>query len=423
MGLKDTLRLKSFDSTELDVRATKTPKGDPPYLSVVQENLYQIREPAAPTNQGGLTAQGGSASQGGSGSAPAAQEVSLASAQVTASGGAGKGKKMGSSGTRGSGSKVVLYGSEHLSIEVEGVHAGEEEEKGDDDDAEERPQVSLKRGRSTSSKPDLNPKQVKKKKLDFKTITLDDDEDDQITGFSAAGGLLENLDAHIHGGRTPRDRPITLPTSPLSFGGPTIKVIEDIHLLDPLSFKKIKPSPSGKLTTRVASSVSRPSPQPIDGGDSASSSPLWYETEAVFICRELGSGDVVDVDSARALEKYVPEWSLANKDRIVDALSAKMVLFHLGTPAEHAYYRKMSGPELGNALMLNQAQSNSLVVETYKRWVESESNCHRFEREVASLKSEDSIRSKTKQEILSLHSQVDRLKEQVSEAKGVSKAS
>ncbi|MFS7955468.1 hypothetical protein Hanom_Chr07g00643011 [Helianthus anomalus] len=128
------------------------------------------------------------------------------------------------------------------------------------------------------------------------------------------------------------------------------------------------------------------------------------------------------MDSARALEKYVPEWSLANKDRIVDALSAKMALFHLGTPAEHAHYRKMSGPELENALMLNQAQSNSLVVETYKRRVESESNCRKFEREIANLKNEDNVRSKTKHELSSLRSQVDRLKEQVSEAKEVNKS-
>ncbi|KAJ0752789.1 hypothetical protein HanPI659440_Chr09g0328341 [Helianthus annuus] len=100
-----------------------------------------------------------------------------------------------------------------------------------------------------------------------------------------------------------------------------------------------------------------------------------------------------------------------------------MALFHLGTPAEHAHYRKMSGPELGNALMLNQAQLNSLVVETYKRWIESESNCRKFEREIANLKSEDNVRSKTKQELSSLRSQVDRLKEQVSEAKEVSKSS
>ncbi|KAJ0790954.1 hypothetical protein HanOQP8_Chr01g0000221 [Helianthus annuus] len=131
----------------------------------------------------------------------------------------------------------------------------------------------------------------------------------------------------------------------------------------------------------------------------------------------------MDVDSAQALERYVPDWSLVNKDRIVDALSAKMSLFHIGTPAEHAYYRKMSRPELGNALMLKQAQSNSLVVEAYMRWVEEESNCHRFEREVASLKNEENVRSKTKQELSSLRAQVDRLREQVSEAKKVSKAS
>ncbi|MFS7929587.1 hypothetical protein Hanom_Chr04g00334241 [Helianthus anomalus] len=127
------------------------------------------------------------------------------------------------------------------------------------------------------------------------------------------------------------------------------------------------------------------------------------------------------MDSARALDKC--ECSLVNKDRIVDALSAKMALFHLGTPTEHAHYRKMSGPELGNALMLNQAQSNSLVVETYKRWVEAESNCRKLEREITNLKSEDNLRTKTKQELSSLRSQVDRLKEQVSEAKEVNKSS
>ncbi|MFS7978440.1 hypothetical protein Hanom_Chr10g00915521 [Helianthus anomalus] len=367
---------ESFDSTEFDVRATRTPKGDPPYLSVVQENLYPIREPTAPITQGG------SAGQGGSGSVPSIWTSNVVPVQATAVVG-DKGKRSESvSAKGGSGSKFVTYGSEHLSVEDEEVHA----------------QVSLKRRRN-NSKPDPNLKILKKKKLDFHTITLDDDEVDQVTSFSTAGGLLENLNAHLHSGRTPRDRPVTLPTSPFSFGGPATKVIEDIHMPEPLSFKKIELSPSGKPTTGVASNVSRPSPQPIDGRDSASSSPLWYETEAVFLLWELGSGDALDMDSARASEKYIPEWSLANKDRIVDALSAKMAWFHLGT------------------------QSNSLVVETYKRWVESESNCRKFEREIANLKNVDNVRSKAKQELSSLRSQVDRLKEQVSEAKEVNKSS
>ncbi|MFS7990111.1 hypothetical protein Hanom_Chr11g01054911 [Helianthus anomalus] len=119
--------------------------------------------------------------------------------------------------------------------------------------------------------------------LDFHTITLDDDEVDQTTGFSVAGSLLENLNAHLHRGRTPRDRPVNIPSSPLSFGGPTIKVVKDVHKSDPLSRKRIEHSPSGKPTTGVASNVSRPSPQPVDGGDSASSSPLWYKTK-LFSC-------------------------------------------------------------------------------------------------------------------------------------------
>ncbi|KAF5758335.1 hypothetical protein HanXRQr2_Chr16g0728061 [Helianthus annuus] len=73
--------------------------------------------------------------------------------------------------------------------------------------------------------------------------------------------------------------------------------------------------------------------------------------------------------------------------------------------------------------MLNQAQSNSLVVETYKRWIDSESNCRKLEREVTNLKNEGNVRSKTKQELSSIRSQVDLLKGQISEAKEVNKSS
>ncbi|KAM0022613.1 hypothetical protein Hdeb2414_s0023g00630531 [Helianthus debilis subsp. tardiflorus] len=415
MGLKEALRLKSFDSKELDVRATRTPKGDTPYLQLVQQNLYPIREPEAP---------GG---QGASGSAPIVSPAAQVQAMVTADDAGGR--KAGSSMTKGSGSKIIIEDEGvHLSVGDSETHAGGE--KGDDDrnkgedvggdgeDEGELPQIALKRKRAAPTKTDPKAKQPKRAKTDFKTITLDDD--DQVTEFSTAGGVLANLDAHLHEGRTPRDHPLQTPVSPLSFGEGGVKVVTDLRTSDP---KNIVLSHSGKFTTGVASNVSRPSSSPLDGGDSASSSPLWYDTEAVFLSRELGSGDFEGADTAHALEKYVPEWSLVNKDRIVDALSAKMSLFHLGTPAEHSHYRKMSGPELGNTLMLNQAQSNSLVVETYKRWVESESLCHKLKREIAHLKGEGDVRSKTKQELVSLRSQVDRLKGQVSEAEEVTKSS
>ncbi|KAJ0495689.1 hypothetical protein HanIR_Chr12g0611721 [Helianthus annuus] len=194
-----------------------------------------------------------------------------------------KGKKSSSIGTKGSGSKFVIEDEGvHLSVgdegvRDEGVKGGGDDEDEDEADEEEHPQVSLKRKQTVSSKSGPKLGQVKKKKTKFKTITLDDN--DQVTEFSTAGGILENLDAHLHGGRTPRDHPVNIPSSPLSFGGGATRVITDVRTSDP---KKTEPSPSGKLTTGVASNVSRLSPKPIDGGDSASSSPLWYNTEAVF---------------------------------------------------------------------------------------------------------------------------------------------
>ncbi|MFS8016394.1 hypothetical protein Hanom_Chr15g01368161 [Helianthus anomalus] len=182
----------------------------------------------------------------------------------------------------------------------------------------------------------------------------------------------------------------------------------DVEMYFPSSPREATPSPPGKITTCVDSSNgSWPSPRPTDGGDSASSFPLWNETEAVLVCRELGiSNSAIHVDSARASEKYVPNWSIANKDRVVDALSAKISLFHIGTPIEHLHYRKMSGSELGNALI----------------WVEAESNYRRFERDVATLKKQEGMHAKVKQEITLLHDSISRLKEQVLETKEVSKA-
>ncbi|KAJ0515109.1 hypothetical protein HanHA300_Chr10g0377061 [Helianthus annuus] len=374
MGLKEALRLKSFDSKELEIRATRTPKSDPPYLTVVNENLYQIREPEALDDRGGLNVEGGA---GPSLTVPTGH---VAAAQIVTATGSGEGKGKGgvSIGSKGSGSKFIIEDEGiHLSVGDEGERAENLEGDGGDEEDEnegEGPHITLKRKRASSkSGPKLK---QKKTKLDLKTITLDDD-DDQVTGFSAAGGVLENLDAHLHEGRTPRDHPKNIRSSPLSFGGKGVKVVTDVRTSDP---KRIEPSPSGL-------------------------------------------GGIEDMDSAKALEKYVPEWSLTNKDRIVDALSAKMALFHFGTPAEHSHHQKMSGPELGNALMVNQAQSNSLVVEVYRRWIESESNCNKLRREVANLEKEDNIRSKTKQELNSLRVQVDRLKEQNLEAKEVNKSS
>ncbi|MFS8035102.1 hypothetical protein Hanom_Chr17g01589121 [Helianthus anomalus] len=133
MGLNDALRLKSFDSNELDIRATKTPKEDPSYLTIISENLYKIRDPIA------------AGDQGGSGSAPPKQAINVSLIRTVSVAASDKGKAVGSS-AKPAGKVVVL-----------------------------------------------------------------DDEADRLTEFSAAGSLLENLSAYRHGGKTPRDRPFTLP--------------------------------------------------------------------------------------------------------------------------------------------------------------------------------------------------------------------
>ncbi|KAF5764575.1 hypothetical protein HanRHA438_Chr15g0706011 [Helianthus annuus] len=125
--------------------------------------------------------------------------MNVASAQIAGVLGSDKGKKTNSGGSKGSGSKFIIEDEGvHVSVEDEGVLA-EEGEGGDDGDGGESPQASLKRRRTTSSKSGPKVKQMKTN-TSFKTITLDDDEDDLATDFFSAGGLMANLNAHLHGG-------------------------------------------------------------------------------------------------------------------------------------------------------------------------------------------------------------------------------
>ncbi|MFS7939183.1 hypothetical protein Hanom_Chr05g00448721 [Helianthus anomalus] len=111
----------------LEIRATRTPKSDPPYLHLVHENLYQIREPEAPGNQGGSAAQDDLTAQGGSGSAPVARVLNVAPVQEVVTVDDIKGRKTSSIGTKGSGSKFVIEDEGvHLSVEDAEAHASGE---------------------------------------------------------------------------------------------------------------------------------------------------------------------------------------------------------------------------------------------------------------------------------------------------------
>ncbi|MFS7937027.1 hypothetical protein Hanom_Chr05g00422721 [Helianthus anomalus] len=142
MGLKDALRLKSFEVPKFEIRAYKMKRGKL-YLEVVNEGLYQIRE---------LTPVDG---QVGSGSNPPERIVNVSPIRSDSVVISDKGKTKGTSGGQvfqegGSAGKIGLYGSEHLSVEDEGL-------------LDERVattfqlKVSLKRHHKQTSKADSSP--------------------------------------------------------------------------------------------------------------------------------------------------------------------------------------------------------------------------------------------------------------------------
>ncbi|MFS7943298.1 hypothetical protein Hanom_Chr06g00498631 [Helianthus anomalus] len=89
MGLKDALGLKSFDTSEFEIRATKTVEGKP-YLQQVNDNLYLIRDP--------VVAEG----QGGSGLVPLEQPVNVSPLRSISAIIGDKGKAANSSDVQGS---------------------------------------------------------------------------------------------------------------------------------------------------------------------------------------------------------------------------------------------------------------------------------------------------------------------------------
>ncbi|MFS7980471.1 hypothetical protein Hanom_Chr10g00939841 [Helianthus anomalus] len=70
----------------------------------------------------------------------------------------------------------------------------------------------------------------------------------------------------------------------------------------------------------------------------------------------------------------------------MDELVARTFLFNISTPLDHARSRKMKNQDLGAMVLSNQAQSNVLVMELYRRWIEAESVRENLEKETLSLK-------------------------------------
>ncbi|MFS7905587.1 hypothetical protein Hanom_Chr01g00049421 [Helianthus anomalus] len=54
----------------------------------------------------------------------------------------------------------------------------------------------------------------------------------------------------------------------------------------------------------------------------------------------------MEIDPATVDEKFVPDWDIRNKDTVMDELVARILLFNINTPLDHAKSRKMKSHDL-----------------------------------------------------------------------------
>ncbi|KAJ0836152.1 hypothetical protein HanRHA438_Chr16g0763631 [Helianthus annuus] len=173
-----------------------------------------------------------------------------------------------------------------------------------------------------------------------------------------------------------------------------------IRSSDPLLMPRLKKIKKG---TTLGSSLG---PDYFVGGEEdqvSSLPPSWFGPELMSFFRYADVfSDVMEIDPATAEEKFVPDWDIRKKDSVMDELVPRTLLFNISTPLDHARSRKMKSQGLSAMVLSNQAQSNVLVTELYRRWVEAESVRENLEKEARSLKRKIQRTPKTEKKIAQL---------------------
>ncbi|MFS8004218.1 hypothetical protein Hanom_Chr13g01223141 [Helianthus anomalus] len=212
-------------------------------------------------------------------------------------------------------------------------------------------------------------------------------------GSFSGGSVMEELDEHLSGGKSSREEAALArhkPTPVYSGGFVPDSEVESMEVKSPVDTDKGKAQSPKVVTfsgTHLGSSLG-PDLFMDDEEDQVSSLPSsWFGPELLSFFRYADLfPDDMDIDPTTADEKFIPEWEIRNKDTVMDTLTARMMLFNINTPLDHARSRKMKNSDLGSAVLTNQAQSNIFVTELYRRWVEAESTRENLAREVRSLK-------------------------------------
>ncbi|MFS7991163.1 hypothetical protein Hanom_Chr12g01067601 [Helianthus anomalus] len=210
------------------------------------------------------------------------------------------------------------------------------------------------------------------------------------------GDVMGEFDEHLTGGKFSREEAALARNKPTPafFGGflPSNKVENmETEVPEITSKEKGKAHDEPKMVafsgTMLGSSLG-PDHFIEDEEDQVSSLPSsWFGPELMSFFRyaDIFSDDM-EIDPTTAENKFIPDWDIRNKDSVMDELVARTLLLNINTPLDHAKSRKMKNPDLGAAVLNNQAQSNIFVTELYRRWVEAESVRENLEKETRSLK-------------------------------------
>ncbi|MFS8020131.1 hypothetical protein Hanom_Chr15g01411921 [Helianthus anomalus] len=207
---------------------------------------------------------------------------------------------------------------------------------------------------------------------------------------------MNELDEHLTGGKFSREEAAlarTKPTPTFSGGFLPSNEVESMETEIPetSSKEKEKTRSEPKVVTFSGMALSSSlGPDCFTDGeeDQVSSVPSsWFGPELMSFFRYayVFSNDM-EIDPATAEDKFIPDWDVRNKDYVMDELVAKTFLFNINTPLDHAQSRKMKNQDLSAMVLSNQAQSNVLVTELYRRWIEVESVRENLEKETLLLK-------------------------------------
>ncbi|KAJ0680654.1 hypothetical protein HanPI659440_Chr16g0626641 [Helianthus annuus] len=167
----------------------------------------------------------------------------------------------------------------------------------------------------------------------------------------SSGNVITELDEHLSGGKLSREEAAlarSAPTPTFSGGFLPVNEVENMEVEDPVITSKGggKTQNEPKKVTfsgTILDSSLGPDCFIDDEEDQISSlSPSWFGPELMSFFRyEDVFADDMEIDPATADEKFVPDWEIRNKDSVMNDLIARMFLFNISTPLDHARSRKM----------------------------------------------------------------------------------